>query len=57
MDNEYKEKQMADWDKISSRGDVEDRRSYGPALGGLGLVGIIITRALGTITWQNGSEW
>lgn len=35
---------MADWDQISSRGDVEDRRGMGPvALGGFGLVGIAIT--------------
>ena len=34
---------MADWSKITSRGNVEDRRSASPlAVGGLGLVGTII---------------
>lgn len=33
---------MAFWDKIDSRGEVEDRRSAGPAMGGLGLTGIAI---------------
>lgn len=34
---------MADWSKLSSRGRVEDRRSFGPALGGgLGITGIIV---------------
>lgn len=31
---------MADWDKISSRGNVEDRRSMAPAVGGISLVGV-----------------
>lgn len=34
---------MALWDKIKSRGNVEDRRSFGPALGGgLGIGGIAL---------------
>ncbi len=35
---------MADWTKILSRGNVEDRRGYGPAAigGGAGLVGIAL---------------
>jgi predicted metalloprotease len=40
---------MADWDEITSRGNVEDRRAFGPAAiggGGLGLVGIIIVLAV-----------
>lgn len=34
---------MADWGKILSQGNVEDRRGFGPAVGGLGIVGIVIT--------------
>lgn len=41
---------MALWDRITSRGDVEDRRGMGPALalggGGLGLGGIVLLVAL-----------
>ncbi|MBL8159083.1 neutral zinc metallopeptidase [Candidatus Saccharibacteria bacterium] len=39
---------MAYWDKITSRGNVEDRRSLGPGLigGGLGALGIIISLAV-----------
>jgi uncharacterized protein len=37
---------MAIWDKIGSRGRVEDRRSAGPAIGGLGIGGIIILLAI-----------
>lgn len=34
---------MANWEKITSRGNVEDRRAFGPtAAGGLGLTGIIV---------------
>lgn len=38
---------MADWNKITSRGDVEDRRGNSPVAlgglgGGLGVVGLII---------------
>lgn len=34
---------MADWGKISSRGNVEDRRSMAPvAFGGLGITGLIL---------------
>jgi len=34
---------MADWGKISSRGDVEDRRSFAPvAFGGVGIVGVVV---------------
>lgn len=33
---------MAIWDKISSRGNVEDRRSMAPALGGIGVGGIAL---------------
>ncbi len=34
---------MADWKKILSRGNVEDRRSYGPAgIGGVGLTGLAL---------------
>ena len=41
---------MAIWDKISSRGNVQDRRGMGPALaiggGGLGIGGLILILAL-----------
>ncbi len=34
---------MADWGKISSRGNVEDRRSLGPVVvGGIGITGVIL---------------
>lgn len=36
---------MAFWDKISSRGNVEDRRSFGPAAGGLGIGGLLLVMA------------
>jgi len=38
---------MADWDKITGGGDVEDRRAAGPiALGGTGIVGVAIVLLL-----------
>jgi predicted metalloprotease len=37
---------MADWDKILSRGQVEDRRGMAGGLGGVGLVGTIIILGL-----------
>ncbi len=33
---------MADWTKLGSRGRVEDRRSFAPAAGGLGIGGIAL---------------
>jgi uncharacterized protein len=33
---------MADWGKILSRGNVEDRRGMAPAVGGIGLTGIAL---------------
>lgn len=34
---------MADWEKILSRGDVRDRRSFAPMMaGGLGLTGVVL---------------
>ena len=34
---------MADWEKIKSRGDVEDRRSLKPAVvGGISLTGVVL---------------
>jgi len=33
---------MADWFKISSRGDVEDRRSLAPVMGGISLTGVAV---------------
>ncbi|MFA5828784.1 MAG: neutral zinc metallopeptidase [Candidatus Shapirobacteria bacterium] len=42
---------MADWEKISSRGNVEDRRSWGPAVaGGLSVTGIIIYLLISLLT-------
>ncbi|MES2213911.1 MAG: neutral zinc metallopeptidase [Patescibacteria group bacterium] len=32
---------MASWDKLTSRGNVEDRRGFGPAAGGVGIVGVV----------------
>lgn len=37
---------MALWDKIGSRGNVEDRRSFAPAVGGLSLGGVAIVLLL-----------
>jgi predicted metalloprotease len=40
---------MAIWDKISSSGNVEDRRSVGPAslgIGGMGLAGVVLVIAI-----------
>lgn len=36
---------VANWDKILSRGNVEDRRSAGPVFGGAGLVGVVVVVA------------
>lgn len=37
---------MADWDQLKGSGNVEDRRGMGPAaIGGFGIVGIVITLA------------
>ncbi len=42
---------MADWNRISSRGDVEDRRSNRPvAIGGIGLTGIALILAFNFLT-------
>jgi uncharacterized protein len=38
---------MANWDKILSRGNVEDRRAFGPSgIGGLGIGGVLLIAAL-----------
>jgi len=37
---------MANWDKILSRGNVEDRRSMAPAIGGISLTGVAIVLLL-----------
>ena len=45
---------MAFWDRITSRGDVEDRRMQSPvALGGLGLGGLVLVVAL---TYLSGGD-
>lgn len=36
---------MADWSRIGSRGDVQDRRGFGPVAGGLSLTGAAIIAA------------
>jgi uncharacterized protein len=36
---------MADWSRIGSRGNVQDRRSLGPAVGGISLAGLALTVA------------
>jgi len=41
---------MANWDKISSRGNVEDRRSMVPAIGGIGLTGVAIVLLLNLLS-------
>ena len=33
---------MAFWDKLGSRGNVEDRRSMAPAVGGIGITGVVL---------------
>ncbi len=33
---------MADWSKITQRGNVEDRRGFSPGIGGLGLGGVLL---------------
>lgn len=37
---------MADWNKILSRGDVEDRRGFAPVVGGLSLTGVALLLAI-----------
>jgi predicted metalloprotease len=44
---------MADWGKISSRGDVEDRRRFAPVAGGVSLVGVILVIAFNYFTGGN----
>ncbi len=41
---------MAKWDRISSRGNVEDRRGVGATVGGAGIVGLVITLAFSLLT-------
>jgi len=44
---------MANWGRILSRGDVEDRRSFAPAAGGIGLAGIALYFVM---SYLSGSE-
>jgi predicted metalloprotease len=44
---------MANWDKILSKGDVEDRRGMAPAVGGLGVAGVVIAIAFNLLTGGN----
>ncbi len=41
---------MANWGKILSRGQVEDRRSFAPAVGGLGLTGLALYFVMSYLT-------
>ncbi len=41
---------MADWNKLGSRGTVEDRRGLGPMAGGLGIGGVILYLAFSFLT-------
>lgn len=41
---------MADWDKITSRGNVEDRRGFAPLAGGVSLVGVVLVVAFNILT-------
>jgi len=41
---------MAVWDKITSRGNVEDRRGMAPVVGGLGLTGVVLYLAVSYLT-------
>lgn len=50
---------MADWDKVNSTGDVEDRRGQPMAfgrVGGLGLVGIVIVLAINLLGGNSASD-
>jgi uncharacterized protein len=44
---------MADWNKIGSRGDVEDRRSMVPVVGSISVVGIAATLILNYLSGGN----
>ncbi|HLL60668.1 MAG TPA: neutral zinc metallopeptidase, partial [Candidatus Nitrosocosmicus sp.] len=41
---------MADWGKILSRGNVEDRRSMAPAVGGISLTGVALVILFNVLT-------
>lgn len=41
---------MADWDKITSRGNVEDRRSFAPVVGGISLTGLALYLLFNVLT-------
>jgi predicted metalloprotease len=45
---------MADWSKVTSRGNVEDRRSFSPvAVGGMGLGGLLVLMAVNYLLGGN----
>jgi predicted metalloprotease len=48
---------MANWGKILSRGNVEDRRSLAPAIGGIGLTGIAVLFLFNILTGGNTSDF
>jgi uncharacterized protein len=41
---------MANWDRITSRGRVEDRRGFAPAAGGISLTGVLLILAFNYFT-------
>jgi uncharacterized protein len=41
---------MAFWDRLSSRGNVEDRRSMAPAIGGISLTGVAVLLLINVLT-------
>ena len=47
---------MAEWGKILSRGNVEDRRSFAPAVGGLSLTGLAIYLIFNLLTGGDASD-
>jgi predicted metalloprotease len=47
---------MANWDKIGSRGDVEDRRGMAPVVGSISVVGIAATLILNYLSGGNLSD-
>src|SRR4051812_28512512 len=44
---------MANWDKILSRGNVEDRRKAGPIAGGLTVMGVVLILAVNYLSGGN----
>lgn len=47
---------MAQWDKILSRGNVEDRRGWAPAVGGISLTGVALLLILNLLSGGDASD-